>query len=125
LPYCPKCGSKVDETMAFCPQCGAPLKAAVPSSSVKRETYEKAEKHEKQEPEKAEKHEKGEAGFVGWLIAGFVLIFIGLISFINTMTHFLSGPVISALSILLIGVLIIAAGVYLSARARKRYPPPA
>ena len=28
MSYCPKCGNKVDETMAFCPRCGASLKAA-------------------------------------------------------------------------------------------------
>ena len=23
MSYCPKCGNKIDESMAFCPRCGA------------------------------------------------------------------------------------------------------
>jgi hypothetical protein len=26
MPYCPTCGFKLDENMAFCPKCGTPLK---------------------------------------------------------------------------------------------------
>ena len=101
MAYCPKCGNKVDETMAFCPRCGASLKVEapvqaapapqVPRREEKAEKGEKQEKQEKQEPEKGEKHEKGEYGFIGWLIGGLILMFIGAMAFLNIHYHLLSG----------------------------------
>ena len=65
MPYCSKCGQKIDENMTFCPKCGAPLKPGLPESfseskktQVNRQRDEKAEKDEKQE--KQEKNEKDE-----------------------------------------------------------------
>ena len=132
MSYCPKCGNKVEETMAFCPRCGAPLKveapvqaapAPAPQRGEKAEKGEKQEKQEKQEPEKGEKHEKGEFGFVGWLVGGLILILIGffaLLRFANVLTSGTSW----ALVLLIIGVIIIIGAVYLTTMARKRYPPP-
>ena len=34
MPYCPKCGNNVDETMAFCPKCGTALKSTTPSQAA-------------------------------------------------------------------------------------------
>ena len=134
MSYCPKCGNKVEETMAFCPRCGAPLKVEAPVQAApaptpapqrgeKAEKGEKQEKQEKQEPEKGEKHEKGEFGFVGWLIGGLILILIGLFALMR-IRGWLSSGLEWALLLLTIGVIIIIAAVYLSTMARKRYPPP-
>ena len=130
MSYCPKCGNKVEENMTFCPRCGAPLKAEapvqaapapVPQRGEKAEKGEKQEKHEKQEPEKGEKHEKGEHGFIGWLIGGVVLILIGFFALLQFAGYLTSGAS-WALVLLVIGVIIIIAAVYLTSMARRRYP---
>ena len=69
MPYCPKCGNNVDETMAFCPKCGTALKDynAKSSSTQEQGTEEKQEKHEN--PANVEIQEKNQYGFVNYLIA--------------------------------------------------------
>jgi len=134
MAYCPKCGTKVDETMVFCPNCGASLKleapvqaqpaTQMPRREEKAEKHEKQEKREKQEPEKGEKHEKGEYGFIGWLIGGLILIFIGATAFLNIQYHFANPAVGFALFLVIVGVLIIIAAIYLVTTARRRSPSP-
>ncbi len=134
MSYCPKCGNKVDETMAFCPRCGASLRGAVPGQAgpVPPPTYrrrrdeksEKGEKREKQEPEKGEKQEKGEYGYIGWLIGGLILILIGLFSILRISRIIPTNEGSWAIMLLLIGVIIIVAAVYLTTMARKRHPAP-
>jgi uncharacterized Zn finger protein (UPF0148 family) len=125
MSYCPKCGTKVSEGMAFCPKCGAPLKAEKPPTEARPTGYrpekaEKAEKHEKQEKkEKTEKHEKREFGFVGQLIGGLILIFFGLMSYLQV-TGFLGKEVVGALFLILIGIIIIIGVIY----AARRHPRP-
>lgn len=128
MSYCPKCGTEVSEEMAFCPKCGAPLKAEKPSieapptgyRSEKAEKAEKAEKHEKQEKgEKTEKHETREFGFIGSLIGGLILIFFGLMSYLQV-TGFLGKEVVGALFLILIGIIIIIGAIY----AARRHPRP-
>jgi cation transport ATPase len=135
MPYCPKCGNDVDETMTFCPRCGASLKMEAPVQASpapqaprrneKAEKHEKREKQEKREPEGAEKHEKGEYGFIGWLIGGLILIFIGAMAFLNIHYHFVTSTVGWALFLLVIGVIIIIAAIYFATTARKHSPSPA
>lgn len=135
MSYCPKCGNKVDETMTFCPRCGASLKVEAPARPAapspptyrrneKAEKQEKGEKQEKNEPEKGEKHEKGEFGFIGWLIGGLVLILMGAMYFINMHYRWVNTAMGWALFLLVIGVVIIVVGVYVSMNARKRHPSP-
>ena len=136
MSYCPKCGNKVDETMAFCPQCGASLKMGTTWQAGPATTYPpyRHEKHEKQEKDEekheekhGEKHEKAGGGY-GFLIAGIVIVLLGLLAYINATTsvfHSLSGPAASALFLIVIGILIVAAGVYYSTRSRRRNPAPA
>ncbi|MCK5628255.1 zinc ribbon domain-containing protein [Candidatus Bathyarchaeota archaeon] len=127
MPYCPKCGTNVDEKMAFCPRCGGSLRAettAKPApvlSSPREEKAEKQEKQEKEEQEKGEKHEKGEFGFISWLVGGAVLIIIGIFTYIQLLDYVSSG-LASALAILTIGVLIVIVAVYMGLRSRKQYP---
>ncbi|MCX8150219.1 MAG: zinc-ribbon domain-containing protein [Candidatus Bathyarchaeota archaeon] len=135
MAYCPKCGNKVDETMAFCPRCGASVGAAGVASapqpqyqrrekSEKQEKQEKGEKQEKNEPEKSEKHEKGEFSFIGWLIGGLILIFIGSLYFLNLHFRLVNTTTAWALLLLVIGVVIIAVGAYLGIKARRQNPQP-
>jgi predicted lipid-binding transport protein (Tim44 family) len=125
MSYCPKCGTKVSEEMVFCPKCGAPLKAEKPPTEAppthyRSEKAEKAEKYEKQEKgEKTEKHEKQEFGFVGPLIGGLILIFFGLMSYLQV-TGFIGKEVVGALFLILIGIIIIVGVIY----ATRRHPRP-
>lgn len=128
MSYCPKCGTKVSEDMAFCPKCGAPLKPEKPATEApptgyrpeKAEKTEKTEKHEKQEKgEKTEKHETREFGFIGSLIGGLILIFFGLMSYLQV-TGFLGKEVVGALFLILIGIIIIIGATY----AARRHPRP-
>lgn len=124
MSYCPKCGSKIEEEMVFCPKCGAPLKAqqatAAGKTAYRRE--EKAEKGEKNEKnEKREKNEKNEYGFLGPLIGGLILIFIGAASYLE-ITHAYDSRVIWAFFFVLIGVLIIVGAIYGYTMAAKRHP---
>lgn len=170
VPYCPKCGNKVDEDMAFCPKCGAALKVEKPRSlaeegkeigermgKVGKEIGEKvakrgkeigervaekaeeigeraeerarrAEKEEKQEKqEKGEHYEKGEAyekrefSFIGPLIGGLIVIFLGVLLYLQV-TGYFGIEMAGALFFVIIGVIVIAVGLYAASVARKRHP---
>ncbi len=124
MSYCPKCGSKIDEEMSFCPKCGAPLKVQQ-STAEARATYRKEEKTEKGEKrekgEKTEKREKHEYGFLGPLIGGLILIFIGAAAYLE-ITNAFDSRVIWAFFFVLIGVLIIVGAIYGYTMATKRHP---
>jgi uncharacterized membrane protein YvbJ len=129
MSYCPKCGNKIDEEMSFCPKCGAPLKtptatAATPSTPVpsyrrEEKTEEKSEKHEKRE--KHEKNEKREYGFMGPLIGGLILLFIGSALYLRATTSY-PVEILWALFFVLVGVVIIIGGVYGVIVAGRRHP---
>lgn len=126
MPYCRKCGAKVEEEMAFCSKCGASLKVEQPREIVEQriryEKEEKAEKREKAEKgEKAEKHEKGEFAFIGPLIGGLILIFLGLMFYLH-LTGFLLREIAWAVFFIAIGIVIIAAAIYAATQASKRHP---
>jgi len=131
MSYCPKCGNKVDETMAFCSRCGAALKTAqagppAPVPSYRRnEKSEKNEKREKNEhPEKGEKSEKGEQGFIGFLIGGLILITLGAFALLGLTNPGAWSNVNGALMLVIIGIIIIVGAVYVAMTARRRSPPP-
>ncbi len=126
MSYCPKCGSKIDENMMFCPRCGASLKAEqIPTAPAPRtvvyrnEKGEKDEKHEKQE--KTEKHEKRVYGFIGPLIGGLILIFIGLTAYLE-LTNMVEPGMLNALFFIIVGVAIIIGAIYGATLARRRHP---
>ena len=120
MVYCSKCGAQVDEAMAFCPKCGAPLTI----KQVEKRRDEKAEKQEKREkqekPEKGEKQEKGEFRFIGPLIGGLILIFIGAVSYLQSIGYRL-WEFAGAVFTIVIGLIIVLAA--LAMLARKRNPP--
>jgi len=131
MPFCPKCGGEVHEEMAFCPKCGAPLKAEMPSAEAvpperyrrekeeKAEKAEKAEKHEKEEKrERPEKYEKREVSAIGPLIGGLFLIFFGLALYLQVMGYPIWGFA-GAIFLIIVGIIIIIAGVYASRMFRR------
>jgi uncharacterized membrane protein YvbJ len=128
LSYCPKCGSKIDEETSFCPKCGAALKAeAVAEPRTIRRRNEKSEKDEKNEKdgrnEKSEKHEKHGYSFLGPLIGGLVLIFIGLTSYLQ-ITQAIDTKMMWAFFFVIVGVIIIIGGIFGVVMAGRRHPRP-
>ncbi len=147
MPFCPKCGNEVNEEMDFCPKCGASLKGEPPWDLEKwgkefgermakrgREIGERmsegagradmGEKYEKDgQYEKAEVHEKREFAFVGPLIGGLILIFLGLMFYLQV-TGSLNTGLVGASFFIVIGVIIIAAGIFAATMARRRNPQP-
>jgi len=131
MPYCPKCGTKVSEEMAFCSKCGAALKVeqppaeAAPPAPYRAEKAEKHEKREKEEKgekkEKTEKHEKREFGVLGPLIGGLILIFLGLMFYLQV-TGFLGRGVATALFLIIVGIVIIIGVLYVAMMAARRHP---
>ena len=125
MSYCPKCGAKVDEGMSFCPKCGASLavgSVAPPSAETGPAPYRRDEKTEEksEKHEKGEKHEKREYGFMGPLIGGVILLFIGLGLYLQALHY--EATTLWALFFVLIGLLVIIGGVYGTIMARRRYP---
>jgi uncharacterized membrane protein YvbJ len=120
MSYCPKCGNKVEETMVFCPHCGTSLKgAATPSQVQPAQSYQNEKQEKKQNPEKGEQHEKSEYGFVGYLVGGSILITIAVFALLD-LTHPSNSSQDLAAMLLIIGVIIIIAAIYVATAMRKR-----
>lgn len=85
------------------------------------EKSEKAEKEEKHE--KGEKGEKHGYGFMGPLIGGLILIFLG-VSFWLELTGTLDPRYVWSFFLLLVGIAIIIAALYVSLVLAKRHPRP-
>jgi hypothetical protein len=126
LSYCPKCGAKLEEDVSFCPKCGAPVKMAQTTAETRPEAYRRGEKSEKSEKaekhEKAEKGEKHELGFLGPLIGGLILIFLGAAAFIGMEYPHYNWRWIWAFFLLLIGLIIIIAAIYGAVVLARRHP---
>jgi hypothetical protein len=126
MPYCPKCGNKVDENVTICQNCGAPLSGGTPnqpstSPPAKPENAETQEKHEG--AKKSEKHEKSDNSFIGFLVGGLILITVGVFALIDlTSPNFLSPTQDLAAMLLIIGVIIIIAAIYIATRVFRHFP---
>jgi len=122
MPYCPKCGAEVSEEINFCPKCGASLGPLPPRMRMEKE--EKSEKREKREKsEKAEKYEKREYGYIGPLIGGLILIVVGLMAYLHTISPMSArnwGPIL----LIAVGVIILVVATYAATTAAKRHPKP-
>lgn len=131
MSNCAKCGTEVSEEMKFCPKCGASLKVEpVPAEPVSPAPYraEKAEKQEKTEKEekyekreKEVRYEKRESSFIGPLIGGLILIFLGLM-FYFAVTASLRWETAGAVFFILVGIVIIIGAVYAAVIATRRHP---
>ena len=126
MSFCPKCGNKITEDMVFCPKCGAPLKveqqASAQPSRPPTYRHEKEEKREKGEKgEKAEKREKHEYAFIGPLIGGLILIFIGLTAYLS-ISGMVERRIWGAMLFIIIGLLIIIGAAYGAMLASRRHP---
>lgn len=128
MSYCPKCSAEVTEEMTFCPKCGAPLKAAQAPAEPRIREYRRGEKSEKGEKaekrEKGEKGEKHELGFLGPLIGGLILIFLGVTAFAGISYPSYDLRAFLAFFLLLIGVIVIAVAIYYAFVLAKRHPRP-
>jgi Flp pilus assembly protein TadB len=87
----------------------------------KQEKKEKQEKHEKQTPEKYEKHEKRGMGVAGAIIAGLLLIILGVIIFLRILyPSVLWWPIF----LILVGIAIIVYGIMVTAAMHRSPKPP-
>jgi uncharacterized membrane protein YvbJ len=128
MPYCPKCGSEVNEKMAFCPKCGATLKAtaAKPDEryrNEKGEKEEKYEKHEKYEGEKTEKYEKQDYSVFGSLIGGCILILVGVMFYL-AVTGSLHLRSMFPFFLIIVGAIVILGVLVGAVKAREKNPKP-
>jgi uncharacterized membrane protein YvbJ len=128
LSYCPKCGSKIDESMTFCSKCGASLKVAQTQTAASqggsvtyRRRDEKSEKQEKGE-KGGEKMEKREHPFIGALIGGIVILFLGVIWFLEVYGVIINSTEAWAVVFVTAGLLIILGAIYGSILAARRHP---
>ena len=111
MPYCPKCGNNIDETMAFCPKCGTALKNATPSQATpESKKQEKQEKHAN--PANVEIQDKNQYGLVNYLIAGLILIIVGIFAILFLTSRFLATGQNIAIMLIIIGIVIIIGAVY-------------
>jgi len=136
MPNCPKCGNKVTEAMSFCPNCGTNLKPAPPPVKIaalaptaappppitryeKQEKREKEEKHEKSET--TEKHEKQQYGSFGPIIAGVILIMLGLFFYLMMTMNFPT-QFAWAYFLIIVGIAIILLVIIGAVMASRRHP---
>jgi hypothetical protein len=132
MPNCPKCGAEVEENMAFCPKCGASLK---PKETLdwreemrqkRREWREqrrqwRAERREAEKGEKSEKSEKHEYPFLGALVGGVILTFLGALLY-YAVTANLAIELVGAYLVIVVGVAVLALAVYAAILAARRHP---
>jgi F0F1-type ATP synthase assembly protein I len=135
MPYCHKCGSEVNESMAFCSECGTPIKAAAPRPPMppeyhKNEKSEKNEKQEKQEKEEKmekgeqhEKYEKHEYSILAPLVGGVILILFGFLSYL-AVSGFIDVSSIWPFILIAIGVIVILGVAAGAVMAKGKNPRP-
>jgi uncharacterized membrane protein YvbJ len=110
MPYCLKCGTKVEENMVFCPICGTQLKDA----PIKEAVPEQKQEEQKKPAKTAKEAKTSDQSFVTYLVSGLILLIIGAFAILQ-----LSNPRMNLaqnLTIMLsvIGVIIIVGAVYVA-----------
>lgn len=108
MPYCPKCGNKIEGTMFFCPTCGIALKGAAANSATPYCVTEKQEKTQ-----------KGEYGFVGYIISGLILITLGSFAILDLTSNGAGAGQDLILMLVITGLIITVGAVYVATPARK------
>jgi len=118
--------------MAFCPKCGAALKPTTRADwrqemrERRREWREQRRQWREQRratgrTEKYEKTEKHEHPFIGPLIAGSILILLGLLLYFEG-THVVATEFAGAYFFIVIGLIVLALAVYAAILAARRHP---
>jgi len=117
MPYCLKCGAKVEEQMTFCPVCGAPLK----DTASTQQPVEQPANPNPQPQEQATQSAKTEVplnvkpvniGFLKYLAAGLILITIGASAILELTNPRIASGEFFAMILLTIGLIVILSGVY-------------
>lgn len=133
MPNCPKCGADVEEGMAFCPKCGAALKPAAAQVDWRQEMRQRRrewreqrrkwreERRAARRGEKSEKTEKHEHPFIGTLIAGSILIIIGILAYF-ALTTTLTTELAEAYFFIIMGIIVLVLAVYAAILATRRHP---
>jgi uncharacterized membrane protein YdbT with pleckstrin-like domain len=126
MPYCLKCGTKVEESMTFCPNCGTQLKGDTPSTATAPEPSQKQEKAEEtltqQKPagsDKGKRQEKAEHGFIRYLVSGLILITVGVSAILELTNPAIASGTLLAIVLLTIGLIVILGSVYYALSGRK------
>jgi hypothetical protein len=120
MPYCPKCGNDVDETMAFCPKCGTALNSTMPNQEANNSVKEeKLETHKN--TEEAEIHQRSDYGFIGYLMGGFILIVLGVFAVLDLSYPFFASTETLAIMLITIGAIIIIGAVFMTTPVRKYF----
>ena len=124
MPYCLKCGSKVEDTDTFCLNCGAQLKdqatgAAPPTASSLQVKAENEKTKGPNDLQKERDRERQDRGFVYYLALGLILITVGLSAIFEiTNPKFALGELL-AIMLFIIGLIVILAAVYVAFAGRK------
>ena len=128
MPYCPKCGNNVDETMAFCPKCGTALgttptkSTQTPHENQAAPEGEKQEKHENlADYEIQVKNEKNQYGFVNYLIGGLILIIVGVFAIVFLTSRVLESGQDLAILLIIVGLIIIIGAIYVHTPVEKYF----
>ena len=128
MPYCLKCGTKVDDTNTFCPSCGTRLKdppaataaSPVPNPEVKPEEKKEPEKpKETQEPPLLKKPQRPDHGFIKYLAAGLILVTLGVSMILELTNPELATGEYLAIMLFIIGMIVILSAVYAAFSGRK------
>lgn len=125
--YCHRCGSPLPQGSTFCPKCGTPVAGSqagapqqpFPMAGQRQEKGEKSEKNEKRE-----KDEKGrrQGGYIGPVIGGLVLVWLG-ISFFLQDNNFLPSSTWWAYFLVGLGAILVLDGVLLYIEGRYGLGP--
>lgn len=125
MPYCLKCGSQVEDTNTFCPNCGTRLKDAAATSvptaspSPQVQAVENNQNNTTKDSQVAKKLQKPDHGFVKYLAAGLVLITVAVSAILKMEDPKMGTGGLLAIMLVLIGLIIIVAGVYVAFAGRK------
>jgi hypothetical protein len=116
--------------MTFCPECGTQLKDApsptAPSAepSPKQESpAETVQQPKSVVPTKVHVHQRGEYGFIRYLVGGLILITVGVSAILELTNPVLSSGEYLAITLLVIGLILILGSVYHALSGRKRVTP--
>ncbi len=123
MPYCLKCGAKVEDTMTFCPDCGTQLKgtpatvAPSPEASPKPSTAEVTQ--QKPAASTGHRQQKPEHGFIKYLVGGLILITVGVTMILELENPALATGQTLAIMLLTIGLIVILGSVYYAISGRR------